>query len=144
MSAIVIGAIDHVVLRVSDLSRSLWFYCDVLGCEEERRIDEAGLVQLRAGAGLIDLIDATGPLGRLGESGELGGPPPAKAARNMDHFALFLVEFDEVAIRARLREHGIEAGEVRERYGARGMGPSMYIRDPDGNVVELKGPGTAK
>jgi len=141
VSAIVIRAIDHVVLRVSDLSRSLWFYCDVLGCAEERRIDEAGLVQLRAGAGLIDLIDATGPLGRL--SGP-GGPPPAEAARNMDHFALFLAEFDEFAIRARLRKYGIDAGEVELRYGARGMGPSMYIRDPDGNVVELKGPATGK
>ncbi len=141
MSAIVIRAIDHVVLRVSDLSRSVRFYCDVLGCTEERRIDEAGLVQLRAGAGLIDLIDATGPLGQLHGP---GGPPAAGAARNMDHFALFLAEFDAFAIRARLREHGIDAGEVEERYGARGMGPSMYIRDPDGNVVELKGPATAK
>ena len=133
MSAIEIRAIDHVVLRVADVARSLAFYRDVLGCVEERRVDELGLVQLRAGAGLIDLVDTSGPLGRL------GGPPAGETARNMDHFALFLAAFDESAIRAHLKARGVEAGDVADRYGARGAGPSMYIRDPDGNVVELKG-----
>jgi catechol 2,3-dioxygenase-like lactoylglutathione lyase family enzyme len=134
MGAIQVRGIDHVVLRVSDVERSLRFYCGVLGCREERRIDALGLVQLRAGAALIDLVDVAGALGRL------GGGPPGDTRRNMDHVALQLAAFDEAALRAELAAADVEAGEVGERYGAEGMGPSLYIRDPDGNVVELKGP----
>ncbi len=132
--AIQIRGLDHVVIRVADLARSLHFYCDVLGCVEERRIDALGLVQLRAGASLIDLVDVTAPLGRA------GGAPPGEQGRNMDHFALQLASFDEAAIRSHLKAAGVEPGDVGERYGAQGNGPSMYIRDPDDNVVELKGP----
>lgn len=136
MSGIRIRGLDHVVLRVVDVGRALRFYCDVLGCAEERRIDALGLVQLRAGASLVDLVDVNAPLGRA------GGPPAGERARNMDHFALQIAEFDEETLRAHLLAHGIEPGDVSERYGAEGSGPSMYIRDPDGNVVELKGPAT--
>jgi len=135
--AIRIRGIDHVVLRVADLPRALRFYCEVMGCTEERRLDPLGLVQLRAGASLIDLVDAGGPLGRL------GGPPPGEAGRNLDHVALRIERFDEAALRSHLLAHGVEPGEVGQRYGAEGNGPSMYVRDPDGNVVELKGPPSA-
>jgi catechol 2,3-dioxygenase-like lactoylglutathione lyase family enzyme len=135
MSAIELRGLDHVVLRVADLERSQRFYCDVLGCREERRLDALGLVQLRAGASLIDLVGVESPLGRL------GGSPPGAEGRNVDHVALALARFDEAALRAHLERHGVAPGEVGERYGADGMGPSMYIRDPDGNVVELRGPG---
>jgi len=133
MSAIEILGLDHVVLRVVDLERALRFYCGVLGCAEERRVDALGLVQLRAGAALIDLVAVDSPLGRL------GGPAPGVSGRNVDHIALQLAHFDEGALRAHLAAHGVEAGEVAERYGALGMGPSLYVRDPDGNIVELKG-----
>ena len=133
MSAIEIRGLDHVVLRVADVERALRFYCGVLGCAEERRIDALGLVQLRAGAALIDLVAVDSPLGRL------GGPAPGASGRNVDHIALQLARFDEAELRAHLSAHGVEPGEVGERYGALGMGPSMYVRDPDGNVVELKG-----
>jgi catechol 2,3-dioxygenase-like lactoylglutathione lyase family enzyme len=136
MSGIEIRGIDHVVLRVSDVGRSIAFYCGVLGCREERRLEGLGLVQLRAGSALIDLVDVAGPLGRLG-----GGPPGDSGGRNMDHLALRIASFDEAALRAHLAASGVAAGDVGERYGAEGMGPSLYIRDPDGNVVELKGPG---
>ena len=126
--------IDHVVLRVRDLERSLAFYARVLGVEEERRVESAGLVQLRAGGALIDLVPVDGPLGRA------GGPAPASRGRNVDHIALRIEPFDETALRAHLRRCGVEPGEVARRYGAEGFGPSMYVRDPDGNVVELKGP----
>jgi catechol 2,3-dioxygenase-like lactoylglutathione lyase family enzyme len=134
MPAIEIVGLDHVVLRVADLDRALAFYCDVLGCVEERRIDALGLIQLRAGSSLIDLVPVDSPLGRN------GGGAVASSGRNVDHFALELRHFDEPAIRAALTHHGIEAGETGERYGARGTGPSIYILDPDGNTVELKGP----
>ena len=133
MKAIEIRALDHIVLRVAEFERSLRFYCDALGCVEERRLDELGLIQLRAGGSLIDLVEVEGPLGRL------GGPAAAAQGRNVDHFAVALARFDEPAIRAHLEACGVEPGDVVERYGAHGMGPSMYIRDPDGNVVELKG-----
>ena len=130
-------AIDHVVLRVRSLQRALRFYCEALGCREERRIEPLGLVQLRAGTSLIDLVDAEGALGRL------GGPPPGEVGRNLDHVALRIAAFDETALRAHLEAHGVAPGDVGIRYGAEGNGPSLYIRDPDGNVIELKGPPSA-
>jgi glyoxylase I family protein len=130
-----IAGLDHIVLRIQSLDASLDFYCGILGCHEERRVAELGLVQLRAGTALIDLIEVGSPLGKLGGAG------PGDEGRNVDHFALWLPDFDEPALRAHLELHGVESGSVEPRYGAQGIGPSMYIRDPDSNVVELKGPG---
>ena len=121
-----IGALDHVVLRVRDMARAIAFYGDVLGAREERRIDSIGLVQLRAGNSLIDLV----PLPEGSATGEA----------NMEHFALTIEPFDPQALANHLAAHGLEAGEVARRYGAQGYGPSLYLDDPDGNVVELKGP----
>ena len=126
MTPIKIQRIDHVVVRVADVERAIRFYCDVLGCVEDRRVESIGLVQLRAGASLIDLIDSA-------------GNPPA-GAPNVDHFALRLETFDAKEIGAHLSKHGIDVGKVETRYGAEGNGPSIYITDPDGNTVELKGP----
>ena len=127
-------ALDHVVLRVADLERALGFYCGALGLPVEKRQEAIGLVQLRAGTSLIDLVPLDGKLGREGGAG------PAKEGRNVDHFALRIAPFDGAALAAHLRAHGVEPGEVVQRYGAEGDGPSMYITDPDGNGVELKGP----
>ena len=129
-----IKGIDHVVLRVADIDRAMGFYCGVLGCREERRVEDIGLYQLRAGAAIIDLVPLDSELGRLGGAG------PADEGRNLDHFALRIEPFDEATLRAHLAARGIDAGEVKARYGADGEGPSIYIEDPDGNTVELKGP----
>ena len=134
MAAIRVRDIDHVVLRVAELERMLQFYCGVHGCTVERRRDELGLVQLRAGRSMIDLVPVDGPIGRK------GGPAPGREARNLDHFCLRVEPFDGEAIRAELQAHGIEAGPVEMRFGAEGRGPSIYVADPEGNVVELKGP----
>lgn len=131
---IVIRDIDHVVLRVVDLEKMLWFYCGVLGCSVERRQDELGLVQLRAGSSLIDLVPIAGKLGSA------GGAAPGPEGRNMDHFCLRIRSFDQERICGYLAERDIKFGEVRSRYGADGDGPSIYLEDPEGNVVELKGP----
>lgn len=128
-----IREIDHLVLRVVELARMLDFYCGALGCTIERRQDEIGLVQLRAGSSLIDLVPVDGKLGRV------GGAAPGAEGRNMDHFCLRVEPFDEPAIRAHLLAHGVTAGQVESRYGAEGEGPSIYLTDPEGNVVELKG-----
>lgn len=126
--------IDHLVLRVINLDKMLAFYCAGLGCSVERRQDELGLVQLRAGRGLIDLVPVDGRLGRA------GGNPPGSGGRNLDHFCLRIEPFDAAAIISHLREQGAKPGDVEQRYGAEGEGPSIYVTDPDGNTVELKGP----
>ena len=125
--AISVAGLDHLVLRVADLDRAIKFYGDVLGCHVERRLEEPKLVQLRAGASMIDLVPA-------------GSAAQAVEARNLDHFAVRISTFDFPALAAHLQRHGIAVGEVRRRYGAEGYGSSLYINDPDGNVVELKGP----
>ena len=134
MTAFTVQGIDHVVLRVVDVEGVIRFYKDVLGCAVERRKDDLGLIQFRAGRSLIDLVDVNGELGQK------GGAAPGAEARNMDHFCLRIDPFDEAQIRAHLRAHGIEAGDLATRYGAEGDGPSFYIQDPEGNTVELKGP----
>ena len=126
--------IDHVVLRVSDLDRMIEFYCGVLGCPLERRNDDIGLVQLRAGRSLVDLVPVDGELGRA------GGAAPGREGHNMDHVCFRLESFDETSLAEHLSTHGVEPGRVVTRYGAEGAGPSMYVEDPEGNTVELKGP----
>ena len=132
--AIRIRDIDHIVLRARDLARMQAFYCDVLGCTVAKVQERFGLVQLQAGRSMIDLVDLEGPLGQA------GGAAPGREGRNMDHFCLRLDPFDGEAILQFLKTKGIDAGEVVDRFGAEGSGPSIYITDPEGNVVELKGP----
>jgi glyoxylase I family protein len=127
-------ALDHVVLRVADLPRALDFYREVIGCAIEREQASIGLTQLRIGASLIDLVTLDGALGRMGGAG------PGREGRNLDHFAIQVTPFDDPAIRAHLTAHGVEVTAAGQRYGAEGEGPSIYITDPDGNTVELKGP----
>jgi glyoxylase I family protein len=126
--------IDHLVLRVQDLGPMLRFYCEVLGCAVERRLDEVGLVQLRAGRSILDLVPMAGGPGRTGGAARGGG------AANLDHFCLRVDPFDEAGLRDHLKSHGLEMPAIALRYGAEGMGPSIYLSDPEGNVVELKGP----
>jgi glyoxylase I family protein len=131
---IAIQGIDHVVLRVRDVPAVQRFYCEALGCTVEKIQAAIGLTQLRAGHSLIDLVDVAGVLGRE------GGAAPGKEGRNMDHLCLRVEPFDAARIGAHLQSHGVAPGEVVSRFGAEGEGPSMYIADPEGNVVELKGP----
>lgn len=126
--------LDHIVLRISDLDRMRAFYHDVLGCSDEREQAEIGLLQLRAGHSLIDLITIDGKLGAS------GGAAPGAEGRNVDHFALAITPFDESTIRAHLDRHGVAIEQSGPRYGAEGEGPSIYFRDPEGNLIELKGP----
>ncbi|MEO8134326.1 MAG: VOC family protein [Betaproteobacteria bacterium] len=129
-----IREIDHVVLRVTSVERMLAFYRDVLGCAVERARDDIGLYQLRAGRSMIDLVPVSGMLGMS------GGAAPGSEGRNMDHVCLRVEPFDGEAIRAFLRSRGVDAGPIEARFGAEGDGPSIYLTDPEGNVVELKGP----
>jgi catechol 2,3-dioxygenase-like lactoylglutathione lyase family enzyme len=126
--------LDHLVLRVVDLETMLRFYCGVLGCTVDRRADDIGLIQLRAGRSLVDLIPVDGKLGRV------GGAPPGTGGRNLDHFCFRVEPFDEAGIRRHLHDMNVQAGALELRNGAEGEGPSIYIRDPEGNVIELKGP----
>jgi glyoxylase I family protein len=122
---VTVTGLDHVVLRVADMDRSIAFYGAVLGCPVERRLESIGLVQLRAGTSMIDLVPC--------EPGE-------KPGRNVDHYAVRIAKMDVSAVTAHLEANGIAVGPVQRRYGAEGYGSSIYITDPDGNTVELKGP----
>jgi len=128
-----IERIDHVVLRVRNLEEMATFYVEILGCRLERYSDKARLAQLRAGKSLIDLADAFGPLGQQ------AGQAPDRNPQNMDHVCLHVNPWDSDAIRSHFRRHGVEVSNVETRYGAQGMGPSIYVKDPEGNRIELKG-----
>lgn len=125
--------IDHVVLRVQNLDNMIAFYRDVLGCKLERGPGDSRLAQLRAGLSLIDLVDADGPIGKQ------GGAAADPTAPNMDHVCFQVDPWDTAAVQEQLLRHDVEFGEVGARYGATGVGPSIYLRDPEGNGVELKG-----
>jgi len=129
-----IDAIDHVVLRIRDLERAVAFYVDVVGCHIARRRDDLGMVHLRAGSSMIDLVHTAGRLGLR------GGAAPDPGARNVDHVCLRIAPFDEAALIAHLAAHGVAPeGPAESNYGAEGDGDSLRFADPEGNVVELKG-----
>ena len=132
-----IREIDHLVLRTERLEAMIAFYTDVLGMSVERRLEDIGLIQLRAGRSLVDLVPVDSELGRK------GGAAPGAHGHNLDHFCVRVDPFDEGALRDHLKTKGVEAGPTERRYGAEGTGPSIYIQDPDGNTVELKGPAEA-
>ncbi|WP_447095484.1 VOC family protein [Pseudomonas sp. CF10PS3] len=129
-----IQRLDHVVLRVQNIERSLAFYTSVLGCEVKKRREDLGLIHLSAGASMIDLVDVNGSIGRQ------GGKPAGKQGHNVDHVCLRVEPFDEQAILGHLADAGISAEKAEMRYGAEGTGWSLYFNDPDGNQIELKGP----
>ena len=118
-----ICGIDHVVLRVTDMDRMRKFYCEVLGAQHVAYRPKFGMSHLRVGAAMIDLVERTPPSGC-----------------NMDHLCLRVEPFDQEAIVAHLKNHGVSVGDIRKRFGAEGNGISIYLADPEGNTVELKGP----
>jgi catechol 2,3-dioxygenase-like lactoylglutathione lyase family enzyme len=131
---ITIRCIDHVVLRVRDIDAMRRFYCEVLGATHVAWRPEFGMSHLKAGSSMIDLITVDGKLGTA------GGAAPGTEGRNLDHLCLRVEPFDQDAIIAHLKRHGVEVGEIARRYGAEGNGVSLYVSDPEGNTVELKGP----
>jgi len=127
--------IDHIVFRVVDLPRSIAFYSAVLGCEVARRRDDLGLIHLRVGASMVDLIAIDGKLGCR------GGVGAGHEGRNVDHLCLRIDPFIEESIVLHLKQHGIAPhGPAASNFGAEGEGLSLYFDDPDGNTIELKGP----
>ena len=120
-----VAELDHVVLRSREQERALDFYTRILGLKEERRIAQIGLIQLRAGRSMIDLVPAS--------------DPRVETALNVDHVCIGVEARDLNEVARYLRELSVEViGEPAMRYGARGQGLSIYVRDPEGNVVELK------
>ncbi|MFA6958252.1 MAG: VOC family protein [Thermoanaerobaculia bacterium] len=133
-----IQRIDHLVIRVRDADAMIRFYVDVVGCGFDRSVERLGLHHLRAGASMIDLVSSDGELGRA------GGAPPGAEGRNLDHLCLRVDPFDVDEIRRHYEMHGVELSPVYENYGAEGTGPSIYLKDPEGNTIELKGPPRAE
>lgn len=132
--------LDHVVLRVTDVPRMTRFYCDVLGCRVERVREDLGLTQLRAGQSLIDFIAIAGADKTDTTRDSRKQAVSSAQGRNMDHVCLRIEPFDQAALIGHLISHGVVPGETKRRYGADGYGPSIYISDPEGNTIELKGP----
>jgi glyoxylase I family protein len=130
---ITVQNIDHVVLRIVDLDKVARFYIDVLGARWEKKQEQIGLYQLRLGTSLLDLVPVDGKVGRM------GGAPPGAEGRNVDHICFRVLPWDGQQVLAHLAANGIE-GEIVSRYGADGAGPSVYLTDPEGNNLELKGP----
>ena len=121
------------MLRTDRYRELIDFYCDVLGCTLERETsDEVGLTQLRAGDSLIDIVNVVGELGKA------GGPSPNEEGNNVDHFCLQIEPVGEEALKAYLRENGVVVEEYQDRYGAQGLGRSIYLKDIAGNTVELR------
>lgn len=138
MAGFQVQRLDHIVLRVRHFERSLAFYQQVLGCTISRERPDLGLVHLRLGASMLDLIRLDGPLGLR------GGDGLHPNNHNLDHLCVRIEPFDEVSLLAFLASHQVEVlGPASINYGAEGEGWSVYIKDPDGNVVELKGPALA-
>ena len=133
-----IREIDHLVLRVYDIDRMRRFYCEVLGAEHIAWRPEFGMSHLRVGRSMVDLVTLDGPLGKPGGAG------PGSEGRNVDHFCFRVEPFDQEAIVAHLKKYGVQPGDIRPRYGAEGNGVSIYLTDPEGNTVELKGPSDGK
>ncbi|MGY3688705.1 VOC family protein [Vibrio coralliilyticus] len=127
-----VKGLDHIVLRTSNIKDMLHFYRDILHCPIERELPELGLTQLRAGSAIIDLVCVDSMLGKL------GGKEPSQNGRNVDHFCLQIEPLEENALLNYLDQCGLIYQPFAERYGAQGFGRSIYIHDPEGNVVELK------
>jgi glyoxylase I family protein len=130
---IVLEGIDHLLLLVSGMSQALAFYRDVLGCGIENELPEYGMVQLRAGGALIDLVDTDSREGEWARPGVAGG-------RNLDHVCITVARYDERELRGHLAAHRVMIIEEGVHRGARGDSLSIYVRDPSGNTIELKGP----
>jgi glyoxylase I family protein len=127
--------VDHLVLRVRALEPMIDFYCRVIGCSVEWRRPELGLVHLRAGNALIDLVTVDGP------TGSRRGAGPGAEGHNVDHFCLRVEDFDLDTVVKHLEASGVATGKIASRYGANGRGMSVYLSDPEGNGVKLKGTG---
>ena len=125
--------IDHVVLLVDDMAAARAFYLEVIGCTIDNALPRYGMLQLRAGAALLDLVDISGEPGAWAR-------PPVEGGRNMDHVCIATGAWDEDEMRAWLAARGVPIIEEGVNNGARGESLSFYVRDPAGNVIELTGP----
>ena len=126
------AAIDHIAINVDDVERSIAFYHEALGLDVERyeefRDGKIGFPSVRVTAQtVIDLMP--------------GGAITKPERHPLNHFALTLATNELNSLRERLLQHEVEiVEEAKPRWGAQGNEPSMKVRDPDGNIVELKAP----
>ena len=119
-----IQCIDHIVLRTNNLEKLVAFYCDLLGCKIEKIIEEIGLIQLRAGESLIDLLPVEADI--------------AADRSTLDHFCLRIKPFDYEFLKSYFHDKGVLLYNYGTRHGAEGYGESVYLKDPEGNEIELK------
>ena len=116
-----IQGLDHIVLRTGHIEQMQTFYCDVLGCQVEKINKAIGLIHLRAGDHLIDLLHVDHP----------------STGKNLEHFCLRIQSFNYLLLQKHFQEHGIETVCYGTRYSGLGHGFSFYVSDPDGNEIEF-------
>jgi glyoxylase I family protein len=136
MERIKVTELDHIVLNVGDIQRSLRFYTDVLGLQAERldefKAGKVGFPSVRInGDTIIDLFPTPGA-GAADNQIE-------KRQGNLNHFCMVVERQDFSGIVDYLAQHGITVREGPvSRWGARGRATSVYFLDPDGNEVEIR------
>ena len=136
MERIKITELDHIVLNVGDIQRSLKFYTDVLGLQAERldefKAGKVGFPSVRInGDTIIDLFPTRGV--------EKADNPAEKRQGNLNHFCMVVERQDFSGIVDYLARHGVTVREGPvSRWGARGRATSVYFLDPDGNEVEIR------
>ena len=126
---------DHVVFRVKNIARSMKFYEEVLGAHLDKADEALGLYHMKMGDVMIDLIPVDGKLGSAVGSKEIN-----QLTRNVEHVCVRVIPFDGARILVHLDAHDVKYDlPIEQNYGNEGTGPSLYLEDPDGNVIELKG-----
>ena len=136
MGRIRIMELDHIVLNVGDIDRSVKFYTEVLNLKPERleefREGKVGFPSVRINADtIIDLFPRRGVPTASNGTGQTTG--------NLNHFCMVVGKEDFSGVVDYLKENGIEIlrGPV-SRWGARGRATSVYFLDPDSNEIEIR------
>ena len=156
-----ISKLDHLVIRCKHFQETFDFYTNILGCTIDQPEDVGrfggSLTHLRAGSALIDLLsydeshltdegkETTMKFhsGGKGTDAKILSEVSSKVSSShstLDHVCLRVDPFDEGSIREFMEANNVPIVSSGQRKGAEGIGPSIYISDPEGNVVELKGP----
>ncbi|MGQ0742550.1 MAG: VOC family protein [Alphaproteobacteria bacterium] len=127
-----VSGFDHLSLTCRHAAATRKFYASVLGFRVSARMPQWGMTEISAGDATIVLVDAESDRGSWAKS-------TRGAGENVHHFCLRLKSFDEIAFRTLLAKRGVAIEEEQREMTPKGMEHAFYVRDPEGNLVELRG-----